>query len=213
MRFLSLALAILLGTGLLTRAQEVPEISQRTWSIELGTGVIPFHISFIPTRATKTELAQKGQAVGDVICPYFPAFSLSGAYHLRKYTEFRFTVGASWRYYNLIQYSSFGTDPNGSPRYNLSDGSPAGWTVSRPVFSFTIQCFHVWNPGRTAELYSGGGVGLVIDNQELLTGSVFPFPNLTPIGVRVGGKLFYGFAELTLGPIATLFHGGVGCRF
>lgn len=42
MRFLSLAVAILLGTGLLTRAQEVPEISQRTWSIELGTGVIPF---------------------------------------------------------------------------------------------------------------------------------------------------------------------------
>lgn len=212
MRFLSLAVAILLGTGLLTRAQEVPEISQRTWSIELGTGVIPFHISFIPTRATKTELAQKGQAVGDVICPYFPAFSLSGAYHLRKYTEFRFTVGASWRYYNLIQYSSFGTDPNGNPRYNLNDGSPAGWTVSRPVFSFTIQCFHVWNPGRTAELYSGGGLGFIAGKGNPLTEPI-PLPELTPIGVRVGGRHLYGFTELTIGPIASLVHGGVGCRF
>ena len=211
MRFLSLAVAILLGTGLLTRAQEVPEISQRTWSIEIGVGIIPYHMAMIPTRAIKEELAQFGQQPGTIINPYGPAFSVSGAYRVRRWTEFRFTVGASWRYYELIQYSVFGTDPDGKPRYDLSDGHYLK-TTSASVFSFTFQCFHIWNPGRTAELYSGGGLGFIAGKGNPLTEPI-PLPELTPIGVRVGGKLFYGFAELTLGPIATLFHGGVGCRF
>ena len=211
MRFLSLAVAILLGTGLLTRAQEGPEYAQRTWSIETGVGIIPYHMTMIPTRAIKEELAQFGQQPGTIINPYGPAFSVSGAYRVRRWTEFRFTVGASWRYYELIQYSVFGTDPDGKPRYDLSDGHYLK-TTSASVFSFTFQCFHIWNPGRTAELYSGGGLGFIAGKGNPLTEPI-PLPELTPIGVRVGGKLFYGFAELTLGPIATLFHGGVGCRF
>lgn len=211
MRFLSLAVAILLGTGLLTRAQEVPEISQRTWSIETGVGIIPYHMAMIPTRAIKEELAQFGQEPGKIINPYGPAFSVSGAYRIRRWTEFRFTVGASWRYYELIQYSVFGTDPDGKPRYDLSDGHYLK-TTNASVFSFTFQCFHIWNPGRTAELYSGGGLGFIAGKGNPLTEPI-PLPELTPIGVRVGGRHLYGFTELTIGPIASLVHGGVGCRF
>ena len=211
MRFLSLAVAILLGTGLLTRAQEGPEISQRTWSIEIGVGIIPYHMTMIPTRAIKEELAQFGQQPGTIINPYGPAFSVSGAYRVRRWTELRFTVGASWRYYELIQYSVFGTDPDGKPRYDLSDGHYLK-TTSASVFSFTLQCFHIWNPGRTAELYSGGGLGFIAGKGNPLTEPI-PLPELTPIGVRVGGRHLYGFTELTIGPIASLVHGGVGCRF
>lgn len=211
MRFLSLAVAILLGTGLLARAQEVPEISQRTWSIEMGAGFIPYHMTLVPTRAIKEELAQLGQEAGQIMNPYGPAFSVSGAYRVRRWTEFRFTVGASWRYYKLTQYSVFGTDPDGKPRYDLKDGHYLK-TDNASVFSFTLQCFHIWNPGRTAELYSGGGLGFIAGKGSSFTEPI-PLPELTPIGVRVGGRHLYGFTELTIGPIASLVHGGIGCRF
>ena len=89
MRFLSLAVAILLGTGLLTRAQEGPEYAQRTWSIETGVGIIPYHMAMIPTRAIKEELAQFGQQPGTIINPYGPAFSVSGAYRVRRWRSHR----------------------------------------------------------------------------------------------------------------------------
>ena len=211
MRFLSLVAAILLGTCLLVRAQEGPEYAQRTWSIEMGAGFIPYHMTLVPTRAIKEELAQLGQEAGQIMNPYGPAFSVSGAYRVRRWTEFRFTVGASWRYYKLTQYSVFGTDPDGKPRYDLKDGHYLK-TDNASVFSFTLQCFHIWNPGRTAELYSGGGLGFIAGKGSSFTEPI-PLPELTPIGVRVGGRHLYGFTELTIGPIASLVHGGIGCRF
>jgi len=206
-----LLLAILLGTGLFVRAQERADYSRRNWSLEMGVGIIPYHMAMIPTRAIKEELAQYGQQPGKIINPYGPAFSISGAYRLRRWTEFRFSVGASWRFYELTQYSVFGTDPDGKPRYDLSDSHYLK-TTNASVFSFTLQCFHIWNPGRTAELYSGGGLGFIAGKENPLTAPI-PLPELTPIGVRLGRGLFYGFMELTIGPIASLVHGGLGCRF
>lgn len=204
-------LAILLGTGLFSHAQEKAGYPQRNWSIEMGAGFIPYHMTMIPTRAIKEELAQLGQEAGQIMNPYGPAFSVSGAYRVRRWTEFRFTVGASWRYYKLTQYSVFGTDPDGKPRYDLKDGHYLK-TDNASVFSFTLQCFHIWNPGRTAELYSGGGLGFIAGKGSSFTEPI-PLPELTPIGVRVGGRHLYGFTELTIGPIASLVHGGIGCRF
>jgi hypothetical protein len=213
MRLFPLVVAFLLGASLSARAQEIPDNAQRIWSIELGTGIVPFHTFFTPSQVTKEELAQQGQAVGEIVSPYYPAFNLSGVYRFRRWTDFRFTVGASWRYYEVTQYSVFGTTPDGKPRYNLKNGSPAGVKNTDPTLSFTLQCFHVWNPGKSVELYSGGGLGLVIDYHRILTGSVFPFPDATPIGARFAGNHLYGFLELTFGPIASLIHGGLGWRF
>ena len=206
-----LLLAILLGTGISAYAQEESGMPQRNWSIEMGAGLIPYHMAMIPTRSIKEELAQYGQEPGKVLNPYGPAFSISGAYRLRRWTEFRFTLGASWRYYELTQYSVFGTDPDGKPRYNLSDGHYLG-TTSASIFSFTFQCFHIWNPGRAVELYSGGGLGFIAGKGNPLTAPI-PLPELTPIGARFGKSACYGFLEVTVGPIASLVHGGVGVRF
>ena len=56
-------------------------------------------------------------------------------------------------------------------------------------------------------MYSALGVGLTTAT------SLVPLPGITPIAVRFGGEHLYFFAEATLGPIATLGHGGIGWKF
>ncbi len=200
--------ALLLAWATDALAQENPA----GWSVQVGTGIIPYHMTLIPTRSTLQELARSGQSTGTIHNPYGPALSLSGSFRRRKWTEFRFTLGGSWRVYEITQYSVFGTDPDGKPRYDLTDSHPAG-TRNDSVFSFTLECFHIWNPGRTVELYSGGGLGLLAGSVRLINEPFLPLPEITPIGARFGRGHLYGFLELTIGPITTLGHGGVGWRF
>jgi hypothetical protein len=204
MRLFPLVVALLLGSSLPARAQQLPDNFQRSWSIEMGTGMQPWHMSYVP-RKTEIELAEKGQSIGKSF-EYYPAFSLGVVYRPYKWTEFAATLGTAWRYYELIQYPVFGTDPDGNPRYDLYDGSYAGWKHTNPVFSLVLRCHHIWNPGRAVELYTGGGLGIC-------TMAPVPLPEFTPIAARFAGDHFYIFLELTLGPIATLAHAGLGWRF
>lgn len=177
----------------------------QSYSIELGTGIYPIYMNSwtAPSSAVKDKLAAKGQAA--VGPDYYPVLSLTGVMRISRRSEHILTLGSTWCHHQVMQYpESGGIDPEGRPRYNLKEGTLVGWMESSPQFSITWQWRHLWTPDRPVILYSGVGIGLA---------GLVPIPDLTPFGLRFGGPHLYGFAELTLGPVATLAHGGIGWRF
>lgn len=193
--------ALLLGLWASALAQEKP-----SWSVELGTGFRPLHMISAPSRDRYMQLADWGQGIEmDGAC--FPVLDLTAVLRSHRKTEHCLTLGVAWCHHRLTQYPPFGTDPAGKPRYDLEKGTPAGWTDSAFSFAVTYQWRHIWNPDKPVLLYSGLGVGIVSGSR------VSVFPSLTPIGLRIGGRHLYGFAECMAGPLATALHGGLGWRF
>lgn len=200
---LFIAVAALFWLAAAASAQQKPG-----WSLELGTGLQPLHMTFIPSYGYEAKLADKGQAVSSdgAFCP---VVSLTGVIRTRPKTEFTASAGASWYHHRNMQCSVFGTDPEGKPRYNLNDWTYTEWMDSEPVFTFTLQWRHLYNPQNAFVLYTALGAGLVFPTSM----EIAPVPSLTPIAFRYGGRHFYGFAEFTLGPLAGLVHGGLGWSF
>ena len=181
---------------------------RKQFSLEVGVGPGPIHMQvpgISPSRATEKQLAQEGRAL-DKHDGYYPAVTLSGALRTSARWETVATVCVSWRHGRVIQYESFGVDPQGEPRYDLSKGTPAGWMDVSPVASLTIQERVAWNPEWKVRLYSAFGVGLA-------TFGFVPLPSVTPVGCCFGGDHLYFFAEIPLSPYATLVHGGIGWKF
>ena len=201
---------LLLVVGLPAFCQEesvVEPVKFSKFSIEVGTGLQPILTDYLSMDWDyKSTLADKGLGV-DRDGALYPMFSLSAVWRPYKRSEFLFTLGESWIHHRVVQYSVFGTDPKGKPRYDLYDGSPAGWTDSPAVTTTTIQYRQIWNPKNAVTLYSGIGIGLIIDDELLAC------PEFTLLGARYGGEHFYFFAEGTLGLIATFAHLGVGWHF
>ena len=206
MRVRSFIVTVFLLSGLLAGAQELPYRKQ--FSLELGTGYQPLHMTMSPSREMETALAEKGQRV-DKSGAFYPVISLSGVWRTRPHTEFALAAGISWCHHRLLQYEPFGIDPKGNPRYDGSaKGTPAGWKDSTPIPSLTLRYRHLWNPDRAVVAYSGAGAGFVLPYTGIPV-----LPELTPIGVRFAGEHFYFFLELTMGPVASLGHGGFGWHF
>ena len=180
----------------------------RTYSIEIGTGLPPFHMLFTPTRTYETELAQQGQAISSSGA-FYPVASLTGVMRTNPRTEFTLTAGASWYHHGITQYSVFGTDPAGKPRYDLNDGTFAGWKDSEPVITAVFQWRHLCNPQNAFVVYTALGAGIPVSTFDQLV----PLPSITPVAFRYDGGRLYAFAELTLGPVASLVHGGLGFHF
>lgn len=187
---------------------------KKTYSVEIGTGMPPLFMQLLPYSGVKQELARKGQeTINDGA--FYPVISLSGVMRCGLKTELTLTAGTSWCYNKLIQYPVFGTDPNGQPRYDLHKGSPAGTLASSPVLTVLLQYRHLWNPKNAFVLYSGAGFGFSTGFLQYRGSSPLPnpIPAITPIAFRYGGEHIYGFAECTLGPVASFVHGGLGWRF
>ena len=198
---------LLLASGSAAFAQDAAA-PRNDFSLELGTGLQPLHLSLlVPTRSEEEALAEMGREAdisGWRRGSFSPTLSLSGVWPYSTHSEFILTAGVSWMYYRITQYGTFGTDPQGNPRYDLNDPSPAGWKSSKPVPTLSFLYRYIWNPGRKVLLYSGAGIGFV---------EFVPIPDITLLGVRFGGRRLYFFGEATLGPIATFVHGGLGWRF
>ena len=194
-----------LGIATIAFAQEDP--LYRGFSLELGTGLQPLHLGFLPSMEVEEALAEKGQDLRERDYPH-PTISLSGIWRLTRRGELVVTTGLSWRIDGVIQYEVFGTDPKGRPRYDLSHGSPAGWLDSSYTPTLTVTYRHIWTPDHAVQCYSGGGLGFVPTVAEFI-----PIPSVTPIGARFGRRHLYFFADLTLGPAASFIHGGLGWHF
>lgn len=179
-----------------------------TFSLELGTGILPLHMGFKGIdRAVNKELAQYGQALKASDSYNAPVLSLSGVWWVGRKTELLLTAGLCWRINQVIQYPEFGVDPEGKPRYLVENGTEVGWKAHSFVPSVNFIYRHLWNPEDVVVVYSGAGLGFSTVTEWV------PLPTLVPFALRAGGRHFYGFLELTLGPVATLAHGGLAVRF
>lgn len=111
--------------------------------------------------------------------------------------------------YTKSQYPQSGEGEGGSPIYDWN----AKPTESSTHYSYrgcgaAVMGRYYWlAKSPVFQMYSAAGVGFFLPYQYLF------FPTLTPVGARVGGKHWYGQAELTIGTTATLFLLGVGYRF
>ncbi len=186
--------------------QEIP--FEKSYSIEIGTGIRPFQMMINPLRAAQEKLAPKGQDV-DTDGSFYPVVNLTGVLRSGWKTEFTLSAGASWYHHRLIQYPSFGMDPDGKPRYDLEHGERVGWMDSIPAFSGTFQWRHLWNPSNAFLVYTALGAGVTVSYFS----PFFPLLSLTPVAFRYGGEHFYAYTEMTLGPLASFVHGGLGWRF
>lgn len=195
-----LAVVALIFLGLSARAGD------GKFSLEVGTGIQPLHMTFSPTSFEKEALAKLGQRAmeKDSFCP---VFSINGAWRVTPHWELCATAGASTRIYQYVQYGTFGIDPQGQPRYDLNNGSVAGWKPSVPVATIAFQARFIWSPKWDVMVYSALGVGLTTVTD------LIPIPEITPIALRFGQKKVYFFAEATIGSIATFAHGGIGWHF
>lgn len=179
---------------------------EKSFSLELGTGFAPLHSLVEGIRSMKGTLASEGQTVSLI---YSPTFALSGVWKINSRSEWLVTGGVTWDYYNVLQYGTFGIDPDGNPRYDLSsEALPAGRKNGDLSASITIRYRRIWNPEKPCSVYSGAGLGYVYFQKE-----VAPAPEITLIGVKYSWTHFQLFLENTYGPHATLLHGGIGWRF
>lgn len=182
---------------------------QKSFSLEIGTGLPPIHALMFPSYADEKALAQKGQQA-DNQQVFSPVLSLSGVWRTGEFTEWVLTGGVSCCYYDLKQYGTFGIDPNGNPRYNLNESRNIGRARTDLSPTLTLRYRHLWNPWNAVVVYYELGLGIG-DFSNLLDAPVLPA--WTPIGFRYGGDHFYVWVENTYSPIATLVHGGLGWRF
>ncbi len=219
-----LVAVLFLATALSAAAQEEPQEATRfnkTYSIELGTGIQPFYMNgwVTPSSYVKDELAKKGQSPAG---PYsYPVLSLTGVMRISRRSEHILTLGTTWCHHQIVQYpESGGFDPEGRPRYDVRNGNGTiiGSANTSFEYSITWQWRHLWTPERLIVLYTGVGLGVYSERIYAMGGylhlPMVPIPDVTPLGLRFGGsRHIYGFAEVTFGPIATLAHGGLGWRF
>ena len=159
-----IAAAVLLA-AISVSAQEKDTSSDTKYSVEIGTGLQPLHTNLANGWSYKKELAETGQGI-DSKGSFCPVADLTAVIRTRPRTEFTLSAGVSWYHHRVTQYSIFGTDPEGKPRYNLKDGTPGGWKDSSPVFSLTFQWRHIWNPDNAFKVYSGLGAGIVFSKYE-----------------------------------------------
>lgn len=209
MRTRLIVILLLLFAGTTTYAGDGDTPFKKGFSLEIGAGPGPLHMTLpgiSPSSEIKRAWAKEGLEA-DLTDAFYPAVSLTGIWRTTERWEIALTGGVSWCHHHLIQYDSFGIDPYGEPRYDVSHGTPAGKADSSPVGSLTLQGRYLWRHQKTFEVYSAFGVGLTTATEFI------PMPSLTPVAFRVGGKHLYAFAELTLSPFASIGHGGIGVKF
>ena len=209
MKRLLLTTLIALGAGFSAFGQAFPRYS---FSVEAGAAPGPLHMHIrhvSPTREAEAEQADLGRKPikND---RYYPAFTLSGVLRIHEWGEVVLTAGVSWSHSRVIQYETFGIDPQGKPRFDLTKSAPAGWVDLSPAYSLTLQGRAFWYPEMRVQLYSAYGLGITtIDTIHQYTPSV----SLIPIGCRFGGRHLYLYAEAGFTPFASYIHGGAGYAF
>ena len=115
--------------------------------------------------------------------------------------------------YSITQYSVFGTDPDGKPRYDLSDGKEVGRTHS-PVSTSLSACYRrLWLRDGHWTVYSAIALGLVHTPDKGPGPHVNVMPGFAPLGMRYGWQNLYACVELGFTPAASLIAAGIGWKF
>ena len=212
-RLTALLALLLLGATAFAQDEEPPFFKQ--FSVEIATGLPPIH-TLLEVNGSKYDktLAQQGKKA-DLDGVWIPALSLSAVWKTARRWEMVLTGGVSWCHHKVIQFGTFGIDPQGNPRYDLYDPHPDGWRDSTPIGALFFQARCFWNPTQKVKLYSAFGGGLVLGGKDhfFSDGMVAIVPSITPIAVRFGTGPLTFFLENTYSPAATGFDIGLGCTF
>ncbi len=212
-RLTALLALLLLGATAFAQDEEPPFFKQ--FSVEIATGLPPIH-TLLEVNGTKYDktLAQQGKKA-DLDGVWIPALSLSAVWKTARRWEMVLTGGVSWCHHKVIQFETFGIDPQGNPRYDLYAPHPDGWRDSTPIGALFFQARCFWNPTQKVKLYSAFGGGLVLGGKDhfFSDGLVAIVPSITPIAVRFGTGPLTFFLENTYSPAATGFDIGLGCTF
>lgn len=208
MRFLTLlALFFCCATAHAQDVEALQEPFVPYFSLELGTGIAPIHTLMRQTSLSYDyEIADKGLSPKGQ--PWSPAFSLSAAWHTHLKWEFVLTGGVSWCHYKVVQYDTFGTDPQGRPRYDLDKPLRSFRRNSEFAGALFFHARRFWNPTQKVKLYSAAGFGAYWEGKHIQ-----PVPSLTPIAVRFGTGPLKFFIENTFSPAATALQIGLGWTF
>ena len=184
---------------------------RKSFSLEISSGVQPLHMMGSPALTEDLEMARKGMAFVNNSETFCVPFTLTEVWRVAPHWDLCISEGVCWKVIDVVQYDSFGVDPQGKPRYDLKKRSPAGRKSPFPTFTLYCQARLIWSPKWKVTVYSAVGAGLFSTLDSVI--GVCPVPGITPVGLRYGGKHLYFFAEATLSPLATLGHGGLGWRF
>ena len=193
----------------LAASSQEKEPFQRSWSVEIGTGFYPFYMTsfYVPSRDLETELADQGQEIYNTSQDFVSSVSIAGVYRFGPHSEVTATGQLHWRNYQVRQYPVFGTDPNGKNRYDLNQEAEYVSDGIVLVPALTLRYRYLYNPGQSVTVYTGFGIGANYGSTFMV------IPEITPLGLHFGESHFYVFAELTIGNVATLAHGGLGWKF
>ena len=209
------ALAALLLLSATAHAQEEDPPFFKQFSVEISTGFPPIH-TLLEANGTKYDRALAREGKEPIMSgAWMPALSLSAAWRSSLRWELVLTGGVSWCRHKVIQYGTFGIDPNGNPRYDLNDPHPDGWRNTPPVGALFFQARRFWNPTQKVKLYSAFGGGLVLSGKVnyFMENRLGFLPSITPIAVRFGTGPLKFFIEHTYCPAATAFDLGLGWTF
>ena len=208
-RLLTLALLAVSSTGAFAQEAEEPSVDfQPAFTLEIGSGWTPIH-TLVNMSGLRRDfgLADKGQQASSSNA-WGPTIFLSAAWQTYLRWEFVLTGGLSWCNYRVIQYDTYGWDPQGKPRYDLDNPLRTYRRNSHYAGALFFQARRFWNPTQKVKLYSAAGVGLYTDGKEFL-----PVPSFTPIAVRFGTGPLKFFIENALSPAATGWNFGLGWTF
>ena len=151
-RLTALVALLLLGVSAYAQEEDPPFFKQ--FSVEIATGLPPIH-TLLEVNGTKYDksFAREGKEP-DMNGAWMPALSVSAVWKTAPRWEMVLTGGVSWCHHKVIQYGTFGIDPQGNPRYNLKDPHPDGWRDSAPIGALFFQARCFWNPTQKVKLYS-----------------------------------------------------------
>ena len=206
-RFIIAAVLILTAASAFAADDDTSGVPfRKSFSLELGTGLQPLHMTLSPTMKEEDALTEIGQEIkGEATIN--PTISLSEVWRFDPHWEFCLTEGICWKYMEVWQYDTFGIDPKGKPRYDLNKHTSLGMKPFKPIGTLSAQIRFIWVPEWKVAVYSAVGAGFSTATEFI------PLPQVTPIALRVGGEHFYFFEETTLGPIASFVHLGLGWKF
>ena len=219
MRRFIICLLLISGTAAVSVAQNAaqfpaPATWEKSFAIEAGAGFAPVHMFLAyPSAREERAFAENGQRVTESRLLRTPSFSLSAIWRTGEKSELVLALSATRMRYSITQYSVFGIDPDGKPRYDLNDSKDAGRTHS-PVSTSLSACYRrLWLRDGHWTVYSAIALGLVHTPDKGPGPHVNVMPGFAPLGMRYGWQNLYACVELGFTPAASLSAAGIGWKF
>ena len=172
-------------------------------AIEISTGIPPIHTFMLGSGTNYRIMNGVSEQHKLRTC-----INIGYTYAINEKWDFNFIVDLAQDYYTQTFYPKIQdeSENNPYPKYD-KNGEPVDVKNGVNLWpSYMFDFRWKWYRSDSVRLYSSFGLSYLPFEWPI-------FPNLTPIGINVGGNHFYGVAEMSLSTAATLLLVGAGYRF